>query len=151
MNHGGEMIKRMYKQMLGWTLDGVLKLHEAEAAGRASSIDFLNEKRIDALIVAYYKQPFQNDSYFTFNQIDTYIIPYLISHCGDGFNQKHFNSALSYKGTIHKTNNKMGLRVNYDVEFGIYQTIKELNDELKHRISTPTKIVEDMINSSLII
>ncbi|HFJ9299707.1 TPA: AAA family ATPase [Bacillus paranthracis] len=137
--------------MYDFYLDGVLKFHEAEAVGRARSIDFLNEKRIGALIVAYYKQPFQDDSYFTFNQIDTYIIPYLISHCGDGFNQKHFNSALSYlsyKGAIHKTNNKMGLKVNYDVEFGIYQTIKELNDELKYRISTPTKIIEDVINSS---
>ncbi|HDR7260264.1 TPA: AAA family ATPase [Bacillus paranthracis] len=137
--------------MYDFYLDGVLKFHEAETVGRARSIDFLNEKRIGALIVAYYKQPFQDDSYFTFNQIDNYIIPYLISHCGDGFNQKHFNSALSYlsyKGTIHKTNNKMGLKVNYDVEFGIYQTIKELNDELKHRISTPTKIIEDVIHSS---
>ncbi|MET3658590.1 AAA family ATPase [Sporosarcina psychrophila] len=137
--------------MYDFYLDGVLKFHEAEVVGRARGIDFLNQKRIGALIVAYYKQPFQDDSFFTDNQINSYIIPYRIKNCGDGLNRKHFNSALSYlsfKKATHRSNNKLGLKVTHDVEFGIYQTIKELNDELKHRISTPTDVIESVINSS---
>lgn len=51
--------------MYDFYLDGAIKLNEAETVGRVKKIDFLNEKRIAALIVAYYRQPFQDDSYFT--------------------------------------------------------------------------------------
>ena len=128
-----------------------LKFHEAEAVGRARGVDFLNEKRIGSLIVHYYKQPFQDDSFFTDKQIDTFVIPYLINNCGDGLTQKFFNSALSYlsfKEITYRADNKYGSKVIHDIEFGIYQVIKELNDNLKHRISTPSNVIENAINSS---
>src|SRR5699024_8339737 len=68
--------------MYDFYLDGVLKFHEAENIGEAKGIDSLNEKRIAALILAYYKKPFQDDSYFTDKKIDTFVIPYLIDNCG---------------------------------------------------------------------
>lgn len=132
-------------------LDGVIKFHEAETVGRAMKVDLLNEKRLAALIVHYYKLPFQDDSYFTDKQIDTFVISYLISNCGDGLNQKHFNSALSYlsfKKMSHRTDNKLGLKVIHDIEFGIYQTIQQLVEDLKHRISTPNHVIDNLINNA---
>lgn len=136
--------------MYDFYLDGVIKFHEAEVVGRKKSIDYLNEKRIASFIMAYYKKPFQDDSYFTDKQIDTFVIPYLIEECG-ALNQKHFDSALNYlkfKEIMFRTDNKMGLKITHDIEFGIYQLIKEMNDKLKHRISTPSTVIEDVINSS---
>ena len=137
--------------MYDFYLDGVLKFHEAETVGRAMKIDLLNEKRIGSLIVHYYKRPFQDNSYFTDKQIDIFVIPYLIDNCGGILNPKHFNSALSYlsfKEMTHRANNKLGLKVIHDVEFGIYQTIHQLQQDLKHRISTPDEVIEQAINNA---
>ncbi|MDK7419264.1 AAA family ATPase [Bacillus paranthracis] len=137
--------------MYDFYLDGVLKFHEAETIGRARGIDLLNEKRIGALIVAYYKQPFQNDSFFTDQQMNTFIVPYLVNHCGDGLNQKHYNSALSYlrfKEATHRLTNKTGLKIVYDTEWGIYQTIKELQDKIKNSVTVATNVIEDEIKSA---
>ncbi|HDR3650352.1 TPA: AAA family ATPase [Bacillus anthracis] len=136
--------------MYDFYIDGVLKFHEAETIGHAKGIDLLNEKRIGALIVAYYRQPFQDDSYFTDEQINTYVIPYLIDNCG-GLNQKQFNAALSYlsfKDATFRIDNKLGMKVVHDVERGIYLVIKELQDDLKHKVATPIEEVEHAINNA---
>lgn len=137
--------------MYDFYLDGVLKFHEAEKIGRYKSVDYLNVKRIGALIVAYYRQPFQNDSYLTDEQFDNYIIPYLVSNCGDGLSHRHVNSGLSYlnyKKTTYRTSNKTGLKVVHDIEYGIYSIITELNTVLKYRVSTPSEVIENAIKNA---
>lgn len=138
--------------MYDFYLDGAIKLNEAETVGRVKKIDFLNEKRIAALIVAYYRQPFQDDSYFTDEQMNMFIVPYLVNNCGDGLNQKHYNSALSYlnfKKATHRMDNKTGLKAVHDTEKGIYQLVETLKNGLKYRGSTITgEIIEHEISKA---
>ncbi|MED3789408.1 hypothetical protein P4576_19695 [Peribacillus frigoritolerans] len=87
--------------MYDFYLDGVLKLHEADVIGLARGIDYLNQQRIGAFIVGFYKQPFQNDSYFTDEQFNTFIVPYLIKHCGDGLNHVHLKNKNEWSKSIN--------------------------------------------------
>lgn len=146
-----ELIMKMLEDagMYDFYLDGALKLHEAETIADSLGIDLLNEKRIGALIVGFYKQPFQDDSFFTDEQMNTFIVPYLVKKCGEGLNQKHYNSALSYlrfKDATHRAEDKTGLRIVHDTEFGIYRAINELNSDLKSRVHVPDDLIERVIS-----
>lgn len=137
--------------MYDFYLDGAIKFHEAEIVGREMNIDLLNIKRIGALMVAYYRQPFQDDSYLTDEQLTTFVIPYLINNCGDGLNQKHYNSAVSYlrhREATHRADNKTGLKIVHDTESGIYQTINSLNDKLKTAVTPSRTIIDNAITNA---
>lgn len=137
--------------MYDFYIDGALKFHEAETIGRAKNVNLLNDKRIGALIIHWFKQPFQSDSYLTYEQMDKFVIPYLVSNCGDGLNAKHYDFALKYlksKDAIFEGMGKIGLKAVHDTELFIYKTIKELHTETSARANTPHDIIDNAIHNA---
>ncbi|MFJ5751658.1 AAA family ATPase [Peribacillus frigoritolerans] len=137
--------------MYDFYLDDALKLHEAETIGRAKKIDSLNVKRIGAWIISFLKKPFQNDSYLTYDQMNKFVVPYLINNCGDGLNEKHYYSALTYlkeKDVIFEGLGKIGLKVIHDTEFSLRETIQELYTVTNARVSSPMHLIEDAISNA---
>ncbi|MFS8601541.1 AAA family ATPase [Priestia megaterium] len=137
--------------MYDFYIDGAIKFHEAETIGRAKNIKLLNDKRIGALIVQWFKQPFQSDSYLTYEQMNKFVVPYLINNCGDGLNERHYESALSYlksKDAIFEGMGKIGLKAVHDTEFYIHETMKQLYTEANARANTPHDIIENEISNA---